>query len=221
MYIKIYFFFKLIITNKFAIRNSPTDYIGTFVKLLSAGIRTGGSAAFGTGLSLSLASEMDDILKKEGRNPIFIPKLKEIFIKNPRLNEALDHTLNKLGATKIIKTEVSIENNTEVAEPTPPQPDTTARKSLDNPLEVQKTVQELNEAGVPITQNEVEIAKTHFYGLSEPQKIEFMEEINKKALNNEISSSNNSSSVFENNLSSSSSNKSKILSSINKDAFKK
>jgi uncharacterized membrane protein YjdF len=56
IFIKIFILIKLIVTGKFVIKNSPTDYIGTFVNLLFSLARTivQRSTAFIIGLSLSL-----------------------------------------------------------------------------------------------------------------------------------------------------------------------
>lgn len=178
MIIKIFILIKLIISNKFIIRNSPSDYVGTFVKLLFATAKTTGSAAFGTGLSLSLAKEMDNLLVDEGREPIFIPKIKDLIKSNPRLDNTFDTILNKIGATRKVNDDISINNSNNLNQTS------IGRKSieLEDTVKIDDTVSKLNNEGVPITKTDINLAKDHFNRLNKEDQIKFLEEVNKKNL---------------------------------------
>ena len=55
------------VKGEFIVRNSPIEYLTSFVKGVVIAGKAAGKATLGTGFGFALAHELDDILEKEGK----------------------------------------------------------------------------------------------------------------------------------------------------------
>jgi hypothetical protein len=87
-------FYKFIKNKEFIVRNSPLDHIGTMFRLFTRAFKDTTTATIGTGSTYILLNELDNVLIKEGKEPYFIPKIKEATQKlgiDKHIANALDH----------------------------------------------------------------------------------------------------------------------------------
>jgi hypothetical protein len=97
-------------SGKLIIRNSPVDYLGTITRYcfnVSKGIA---GFSVSSGFVYALCHELDDILDKEGKNPYFIPGIKNVLDKTG-INDKLVNIANKLGVKDKIVNDEDIFNN--------------------------------------------------------------------------------------------------------------
>lgn len=83
-------------TGKFIVRNSLLDPFSTLLKASMVSIKTLSTFTIGTGMTYALCHELDDLLEKEGKEPYFVPGMKNILNKTG-LGEHAKIFLNKLG----------------------------------------------------------------------------------------------------------------------------
>ena len=65
-------------SGNFIVRNSPLDIVGTLLKGSVASLRTATRFTVGTGITFALCFELDEILISEGKEPYFVPQMREI-----------------------------------------------------------------------------------------------------------------------------------------------
>nr|QTG38700.1 hypothetical protein [Ganoderma sp. TQC-2021a] len=68
-------------TGKFIVRNSPLDLIGTILRGGVASIKATAKFTVGTGMTYALCHELDEILESDGKEPFFVPHMREILRK--------------------------------------------------------------------------------------------------------------------------------------------
>ena len=96
----VFFIIKQYISNlkngKYIVRNSPLDKFQTIFKITLGSLKTITSATVGTGFTVALMYELDDILAEEGKSRYFVPAIKNKLIEL-ELNDSIKYALKKLG----------------------------------------------------------------------------------------------------------------------------
>jgi hypothetical protein len=109
----VFFIIKQYISNlkngKHIVRNSPLDKFQTIFKITINSLKTISSATVGTGFTVALMYELDDILAEEGKSRYFIPAIKKK-INDLQLNESIDYALKRLGIEELDLNRESIKN---------------------------------------------------------------------------------------------------------------
>jgi len=76
----VFFIIKQYISNlkkgKYIVKNSPLDKFQTIFKFTMGSLKTISSATVGTGFTVALMYELDDILAEEGKARYFVPAIK-------------------------------------------------------------------------------------------------------------------------------------------------
>jgi hypothetical protein len=100
----VFFIIKQYISNikkgKHIVRNSPLDKFQTFFKLSINSFKTISSATVGTGFTVALMYELDDILAEEGKSRYFIPAIKKT-LRDLQLNDSIDKALKRIGIEEL------------------------------------------------------------------------------------------------------------------------
>jgi hypothetical protein len=96
--------FHNLIKGKFIVKNSPFDPIASILKGSVSTLRTITNFSVGAGFTYALCHELDDILEKEGKEPYFIPGMKNVITKTG-LSDYMKVFLIKLGITDNIQTQ--------------------------------------------------------------------------------------------------------------------
>nr|YP_009493065.1 hypothetical protein [Ganoderma tsugae]AWJ63860.1 hypothetical protein [Ganoderma tsugae] len=89
-------------SGKFIVRNSPLDLIGTILKGSVATIKTATRFTVGTGMTFALCYELDEILVNEGKQPYFVPRMRDL-IKQSGMEAQAKTFLDKLGIKDSLK----------------------------------------------------------------------------------------------------------------------
>lgn len=109
----VFFIIKQYISNlkngKYIVRNSPLDKFQTIFKITMGSIKTISSATVGTGFTVALMYELDDILVEEGKSRYFVPAIKKK-LNELHLNESIDFALKRLGIVDLDLNRESIKN---------------------------------------------------------------------------------------------------------------
>nr|UDY67682.1 hypothetical protein [Ganoderma lingzhi]UDY67716.1 hypothetical protein [Ganoderma lingzhi]UOL49760.1 hypothetical protein [Ganoderma lingzhi]UOL49980.1 hypothetical protein [Ganoderma lingzhi]UOL50233.1 hypothetical protein [Ganoderma lingzhi] len=105
----LYIIYKIIITfyvikhwvhnlrsGKFIVRNSPLDLLGTVLKGGVATLKSVTRFTVGTGMTYALCYELDEILVTEGKQPYFVPRMREL-IRSTGLEAPAKTFLDNLG----------------------------------------------------------------------------------------------------------------------------
>jgi|SRR5882762_2652508 len=164
----VFFIIKQYIFNlkkgKHIVKNSPLDKFQTFFKLTINSIKTISSATVGTGFTVALMYELDDILAEEGKSRYFIPAIKNK-LNELQLNESIDSVLKKLGIEELDLNRESI-------------------KKIDLTQLNENSKKEFeNETGIKV----VEAQKIYNYILENRKKLEFKNEIDQLIKNDPFS----------------------------------
>jgi len=100
----VFFIIKQYISNlkngKHIVKNSPLDKFQTFFKLTINSLKSLSSATVGTGFTVALMYELDDILAEEGKSRFFIPAIKNK-LNELQLNDSIDSALKRLGIEEL------------------------------------------------------------------------------------------------------------------------
>lgn len=83
-------------SGKFIVRNSPLDLLSTVLKGGVATLRTTTRFTIGTGMTYALCYELDEILISEGKQPYFVPRMREL-IRQSGLESQAKTFLDKIG----------------------------------------------------------------------------------------------------------------------------
>lgn len=109
----VFFIIKQYLSNikngKYIVRNSPLDKFQTIFKITMGSLKTISSATVGTGFTIALMYELDDILAEEGKSRYFVPAIKNKLIEL-HLNDSIDFALKKLGIEDLDLNRKSIKN---------------------------------------------------------------------------------------------------------------
>ena len=96
----VFFIIKQYISNlkngKYIVKNSPLDKFQTIFKFTMGSLKTISSATVGTGFTVALMYELDDILAEEGKSRYFIPAIKNK-LTELQLNDSIVYALKRLG----------------------------------------------------------------------------------------------------------------------------
>jgi len=96
----VFFIIKQYIYNlkngKYIVKNSPLDKFQTIFKITMGSLKTISSATVGTGFTVALMYELDDILAEEGKSRYFIPAIKNK-LTELQLNDSIVYALKRLG----------------------------------------------------------------------------------------------------------------------------
>jgi len=96
----VFFIIKQYISNlkngKYIVKNSPLDKFQTIFKFTMGSLKTISSATVGTGFTVALMYELDDILAEEGKSRYFIPAIKNK-LTELHLNDSIVYALKRLG----------------------------------------------------------------------------------------------------------------------------
>lgn len=109
----VFFIIKQYISNlkkgKHIVRNSPLDKFQTFFRLTINSLKTISSATVGTGFTVALMYELDDILVEEGKSKYFIPTIKKT-LNDLQFNDSIKNALKRLGIEELDLNKESIKN---------------------------------------------------------------------------------------------------------------
>lgn len=109
---------KFIKNKEFIVKNSLSDEVSTIIKLFTKILKYIGQATIGAGSTYILASELDNQLIKNGKNPYFIPKFRQVLDKTG-LSNLIYKALDLVGVTdshikqndyKLIRERIKIAN---------------------------------------------------------------------------------------------------------------
>jgi hypothetical protein len=95
-------FFQDLFSGKYIKRNSPLSYGWTMIRTICNGIKGTGGFIIGTGVTISVGFELDDILASNNYNRYFIPNFQKL-IKDAGLlpkAAAMNNTFERFGITK-------------------------------------------------------------------------------------------------------------------------
>lgn len=164
----VFFIIKQYISNlkkgKHIVRNSPLDKFQTFLRLTINSLKTISSATVGTGFTVALMYELDDILAEEGKSKYFIPTIKKT-LNDLQLNDSINNALKRIGIEELDLNKESIKN-----------------LDLTQLNEAEKKEFE-NETGI----NVVEAQKIYNYIMENRKKLEFKKEIDQLIKNDPFS----------------------------------
>lgn len=100
----VFFIIKQYISNlkngKHIVRNSLLDKFQTLFKITLNSLKTISSATIGTGFTVALMYELDDILAEEGKSRYFILAIKNK-LKELQLNDSINEAFKKLGIEEL------------------------------------------------------------------------------------------------------------------------
>jgi hypothetical protein len=109
----VFFIIKQYISNlkngKHIVRNSPLDKFQTIFKFTMSSLKTISSATVGTGFTVALMYELDDILAEEGKSRYFVPAIKNK-LNELHLNDSIVYALKRLGIEDLDLNRGSIKN---------------------------------------------------------------------------------------------------------------
>jgi hypothetical protein len=88
--------FHNLFNGNFIVKNSPIDPISTILRGSFSSLRSITNFTIGVGFTYALCHELDDILEKEGKEPYFIPQIRNIINKSG-LSDYMKVFLVKLG----------------------------------------------------------------------------------------------------------------------------
>ena len=164
----VFFIIKQYISNlkngKHIVRNSLLDKFQTLFKITLNSLKTISSATIGTGFTVALMYELDDILAEEGKSKYFIPTIKKT-LNDLQLNDSINNALKRIGIEELDLNKESIKN-----------------LDLTQLNEAEKKEFE-NETGI----NVVEAQKIYNYIMENRKKLEFKKEIDQLIKNDPFS----------------------------------
>lgn len=93
---RIYKFVLAVFSGKLIARNSPINNLNSIFHSITAVVRSSASITLGTGITFALCHELDEILVSEGKEPYFVPGMKDV-IKKTGMENQVKNTLNRFG----------------------------------------------------------------------------------------------------------------------------
>lgn len=96
----VFYYFKQFIINiykgKFIARNSPVNTFNTIFRVVAGSIRNTANFSIGTGVAYCLCYELDEILVSEGKEPYFVPGIRNT-LRQLGIEEHAKNFLSKIG----------------------------------------------------------------------------------------------------------------------------